>query len=54
MNNQIKQYQNRLFYKLFATLPSIKNVKDFNKGSNFDFEIKNFYFYRTRDFWFTR
>lgn len=50
MNNQITQYQNRLFYKLFATLPSIKKVKDFNMGSNFDFEVNSFYHIRNKDF----
>ena len=54
MNNQITQYQNRLFYKLFATLPSIKKVKDFNMGSNFDFEVNSFYHIRNKDFWFAK
>ena len=53
-NQQIKQYQNRLFYKLFATLPGVKKANEFNKESNFDFEVNNFYFFKNKDFWFTR
>ena len=54
MNNQINQYQQRLFNKLFATLPSVRKAIDFNKEFNFDVKINHFYCFKNKDFWFTR
>lgn len=54
MNDKIYQCQQRLFNKLFATLPSTKEVNNFTKGMDLDFNIKYFYFFRNKDFWFTR
>ena len=54
MNNQINQCQQRLYYKLFATLPSSRNVNNIFKVSNLDLEVKDIYFFRNKYFWFTR
>jgi len=54
MDDKIYQCQQRLFYKLFATLPSTREVNNFTEGLDLDFNIKSFYFFRNKDFWFTR
>ena len=53
MNSQIKKYQQKIFNKLFATLPSVKKANGFNENSNFDFKINHFYYSYNKDFWFT-
>ncbi len=54
MNDQINQYQQRLFYKLFATLPSVRKADGFSNDLNFDCVIDSFYYFKNKDFWFTR
>ena len=54
MNDQINQYQQRLFYKLFATLPSVRKADGFSNDLDFDCVIDSFYYFKNKDFWFTR
>ena len=54
MNEKINQCQQRLFNKLFVTLPGVRNAKNFNKGSKLDLKITNFYCFKNKDFWFTK
>lgn len=54
MDDKIYQCQQRLFYKLFATLPITMKVDDFTKGLDLDFNVLSFNFFRNKDFWFTR
>ena len=54
MNDQINQYQQRLFYKLFTTLPSVRKADGFSNDLDFDCVIDSFYYFKNKDFWFTR
>ena len=52
--NQINRNQQRLFNKLFATLPSVKKVTNFNNDVNFDGKISYIFYFKNKDFWFTK
>jgi len=54
MNNQIHKYQQRLFNKLFATLPSVRKSVNFTKNIDIDLEINYFYYFNNKKFWFTK
>ena len=54
MNNQINKYQQRLFNKLFATVPSVKKLKEYEDSLGLDIELNYFYYFNNKDFWFTR
>lgn len=54
MDNQINQYQQRLFYKLFTTLPVTKKDNVIVKFSNFDIDVNNVYFFINKDYWFAK
>lgn len=54
MNNEIQQYQSRLFNKLFASLPSIRKFSKITNKFNLDEEITHFYAYGNQKFWFAK
>ena len=54
MINQINRYQQKLFNKLFVTLPGVWKLNDVENNLNLNIEIKHFYASKTKNFWFTK
>ena len=54
MNEKVNQYQTRLFNKLFATLPSIRKLKNPTNEFNLDEPITHIYSFSNKKFWFTK
>lgn len=54
MDNRINRYQQRLFYKLFATFSSVRKANEFCDGLDIDVDIDSFYYVKNKDLWFTR
>ena len=54
MNENIINYQRRLFNKLFSTLPIIKKIKTTKNGLNLKEDITHIYHSRNNDLWYTK
>ena len=53
MNEKVKQYQLRLFNKLFSTLPSVKKLNIINNELNLKEAINHIYYSHNKNFWFS-
>ena len=53
MTNKIKQYQLRLFNRLFSTLPNVKKLNNDTNDLNLDEAITHIYYFHNKKFWFT-
>ena len=54
MNEKIRQYQLRLFNKLFSTLPTVKKMNEDKAILNLDKPITHYYSFRNKNFWFCK
>lgn len=54
MNEKINNYQNRLFNKLFATLPGIRKFSNTTNQFYFDEPLTHFYSFGNKNFWYAK
>ena len=52
MNEKIRQYQLRLFNKLFSTLPSVKKLNSIENDLDLNEPISHIYYFNSKDFWY--